>query len=122
MSSTESQEQAGASTFWDRSALRSRHPTGLKASPLVSYDPMEYVAARLTADLPGFGGPPACWLVAEHFERFLVGQGKSKCNDLKHPSLIPSRSAEHKSPVRANVPWLHVLREERPPGRCNIGD
>ena len=23
----------------------------------------------------GFGGPPACWLVAEHFERFLVGQG-----------------------------------------------
>lgn len=22
----------------------------------------------------GFGGPPACWLVAEHFERFLVGQ------------------------------------------------
>lgn len=25
----------------------------------------------------GFGGPPACWLVAEHFERFLIGQGKS---------------------------------------------
>ena len=24
----------------------------------------------------GFGGPPACWLVAEHFERFLVGQGE----------------------------------------------
>lgn len=24
----------------------------------------------------GFGGPPACWLVAEHFERFLIGQGK----------------------------------------------
>lgn len=22
----------------------------------------------------GFGGPPACWLVAEHFERFLIGQ------------------------------------------------
>jgi hypothetical protein len=25
----------------------------------------------------GFGGPPACWLVAEHFERFLIGQGQS---------------------------------------------
>jgi hypothetical protein len=24
----------------------------------------------------GFGGPPACWLVAEHFERFLLGQGE----------------------------------------------
>jgi hypothetical protein len=24
----------------------------------------------------GFGGPPACWLVAEHFERFLVGSGR----------------------------------------------
>lgn len=24
----------------------------------------------------GFGGPPACWLVAEHFERFLIGAGK----------------------------------------------
>lgn len=23
----------------------------------------------------GFGGPPACWLVAEHFERFLIGKG-----------------------------------------------
>ena len=24
----------------------------------------------------GFGGPPACWLVAEHFRRFLVGAGE----------------------------------------------
>ncbi|CAC9892542.1 unnamed protein product [Aureobasidium pullulans] len=24
----------------------------------------------------GFGGPPACWLVAEHFNRFLIGAGK----------------------------------------------
>lgn len=24
----------------------------------------------------GFGGPPACWLVAEHFERFLIGAGE----------------------------------------------
>lgn len=23
----------------------------------------------------GFGGPPACWLVAEHFRRFLIGAG-----------------------------------------------
>lgn len=23
----------------------------------------------------GFGGPPACWLVHEHFERFLIGAG-----------------------------------------------
>jgi L-rhamnonate dehydratase len=24
----------------------------------------------------GFGGPPACWLVKEHFERFILGAGK----------------------------------------------
>jgi L-rhamnonate dehydratase len=23
----------------------------------------------------GFGGPPACWLVQQHFDRFLVGAG-----------------------------------------------
>lgn len=26
----------------------------------------------------GFGGPPACWLVAEHFERFLIGEGEPR--------------------------------------------
>ncbi|KAF2731583.1 nucleotide-diphospho-sugar transferase [Polyplosphaeria fusca] len=30
----------------------------------------------------GFGGPPACWLVAEHFERFLVGQDPRDTNHL----------------------------------------
>lgn len=25
----------------------------------------------------GFGGPPACWLVAQHFERFLLGEGEN---------------------------------------------
>lgn len=24
----------------------------------------------------GFGGPPACWLVHQHFERFLIGAGE----------------------------------------------
>jgi L-rhamnonate dehydratase len=24
----------------------------------------------------GFGGPPACWLVQQHFERFLIGAGE----------------------------------------------
>ena len=26
----------------------------------------------------GFGGPPACWLVMQHFERFLIGEGKDE--------------------------------------------
>ncbi|KAF2627505.1 nucleotide-diphospho-sugar transferase [Macroventuria anomochaeta] len=30
----------------------------------------------------GFGGPPACWLVAEHFERFLVGADPRDTNYL----------------------------------------
>ncbi|KAK7540994.1 L-rhamnoate dehydratase-like protein [Phyllosticta citribraziliensis] len=30
----------------------------------------------------GFGGPPACWLVAEHFERFLLGADPRDTNHL----------------------------------------
>ncbi|KAK2768719.1 hypothetical protein FQN54_000575 [Arachnomyces sp. PD_36] len=30
----------------------------------------------------GFGGPPACWLVAQHFERFLLGADPRKTNEL----------------------------------------
>ncbi|KAF2140087.1 uncharacterized protein K452DRAFT_231194 [Aplosporella prunicola CBS 121167] len=30
----------------------------------------------------GFGGPPACWLVAEHFERFLIGSDPRDTNNL----------------------------------------
>ncbi|KAF2277851.1 mandelate racemase/muconate lactonizing enzyme family protein [Westerdykella ornata] len=30
----------------------------------------------------GFGGPPACWLVQEHFERFLIGQDPRNSNHL----------------------------------------
>lgn len=28
----------------------------------------------------GFGGPPACWLTAEHFRRFLIGSGEHREN------------------------------------------
>ncbi|KAM5451261.1 putative L-rhamnonate dehydratase [Microsporum audouinii] len=30
----------------------------------------------------GFGGPPACWLVAQHFERFLIGADPRDTNNL----------------------------------------
>ncbi|KAK2803599.1 hypothetical protein FQN51_003361 [Onygenales sp. PD_10] len=30
----------------------------------------------------GFGGPPACWLVAQHFERFLLGADPRDTNNL----------------------------------------
>lgn len=30
----------------------------------------------------GFGGPPACWLVHQHFERFLLGADPRDVNDL----------------------------------------
>ncbi|KAK5109939.1 hypothetical protein LTR62_006428 [Meristemomyces frigidus] len=30
----------------------------------------------------GFGGPPACWLVAEHFQRFLIGADPRDTNHL----------------------------------------
>ncbi len=30
----------------------------------------------------GFGGPPACWLAKQHFERFLIGAGESVRTEL----------------------------------------
>ncbi|KAF2868704.1 nucleotide-diphospho-sugar transferase [Massariosphaeria phaeospora] len=30
----------------------------------------------------GFGGPPACWLVAQHFERFLIGKDPRDTNHI----------------------------------------
>jgi L-rhamnonate dehydratase len=30
----------------------------------------------------GFGGPPACWLVQQHFERFLIGKDPRDTNEL----------------------------------------
>lgn len=34
-------------------------------------------------DLPrGFGGPPACWLLQQHFERFLLGADPRDTNNL----------------------------------------
>ncbi|KAF3391930.1 L-rhamnonate dehydratase [Talaromyces pinophilus] len=30
----------------------------------------------------GFGGPPACWLVHQHFERFLIGSDPRDINDM----------------------------------------
>jgi UDP-N-acetylglucosamine/UDP-N-acetylgalactosamine diphosphorylase len=63
----------------------------------------------------GFGGPPACWLVAEHFERFLIGKGKriplilrqtktpSALNYLDMPSLLMFQTAL----VLLNI-WRHA--------------
>ena len=44
----------------------------------------------------GFGGPPACWLVAEHFERFLIGKGTWKifiAAPERSSKLMPSLTA-----------------------------
>ncbi len=63
----------------------------------------------------GFGGPPACWLVKQHFERFLIGAGMLR----KIPytttqyfysiTKIVLRSSEYKQLVRIDVPRIHVL-------------
>jgi L-rhamnonate dehydratase len=30
----------------------------------------------------GFGGPPACWLIEEHFKRFVIGQDPRDTNKI----------------------------------------
>ena len=75
----------------------------------------------------GFGGPPACWLAKQHFERFLIGAGKSTQKDLLHilsrlPLTTPQRrSKKYQSLVRADVPSFHVLRPERTACRRDLG-
>lgn len=64
----------------------------------------------------GFGGPPACWLVHQHFERFLVGAGKKKTKtpdrhcDQDGNGLSVYRPPRLKRPLREDVPRIHVLR------------
>lgn len=31
----------------------------------------------------GFGGPPACWLVQRHFERFLIDAGRRSTSKIQ---------------------------------------
>lgn len=35
----------------------------------------------------GFGGPPACWLVHQHFERFLIGAGEENLQNISEACL-----------------------------------
>jgi hypothetical protein len=59
----------------------------------------------------GFGGPPACWLVKEHFERFLIGAGKLffPLPSLEQMLIVAYRSTRHQPHFRTNVPCFHVL-------------
>ena len=58
----------------------------------------------------GFGGPPACWLVAEHFERFLVGSGNYNLHQKElYFSNRDSRPTRYEQFVRADVSGLDVL-------------
>ena len=45
----------------------------------------------------GFGGPPACWLVAQHFERFLLRAGMEGEAHLPKPTFTIGRSQRYKS-------------------------
>lgn len=50
------------------------------------YDSQGSLFVKITADdgtvgyATGFGGPPACWLIEEHFKRFVVGQDPRNTN------------------------------------------
>jgi hypothetical protein len=51
----------------------------------------------------GFGGPPACWLVKEHFERFLIGAGKSSIIIVMHvKSLADDTLQIHEIPTTSS--------------------
>nr|POE66122.1 l-rhamnonate dehydratase [Quercus suber] len=58
----------------------------------------------------GFGGPPACWLVAEHFRRFVIGAGIAlTCHSTRLHPLTEARPARYQPPLRADVSCVDVL-------------
>lgn len=61
----------------------------------------------------GFGGPPACWLCAEHFRRFLIGAGRSHSRLLFQILTDHRRPTRHQPSVRADVPCFDVLWAKR---------
>lgn len=78
----------------------------------------------------GFGGPPACWLIENHFARFVVGADprdtvsstRTRFLILKEPQrvqieLIRTCAEPH---VGANVQGFDVLRPERSTGRSHF--
>lgn len=61
----------------------------------------------------GFGGPPACWLTHQHFERFLIGEGAEyfRCAKRNPETNVYYfiRPPRYQQPVREDVPRLNVL-------------
>lgn len=63
----------------------------------------------------GFGGPPACWLVAQHFERFLIGAGMDRLISSVF-SLKYCCSASDKFSLKTQeTPTIHSKRCTGPP-------
>lgn len=66
----------------------------------------------------GFGGPPACWLVHEHFERFLVGAGRCTTQGFNYRSTESHQILETQtnSSSRCTVPRCSTVgRASRSP-------
>jgi L-alanine-DL-glutamate epimerase-like enolase superfamily enzyme len=71
-------------------AATSKHPDRVDtlsySSWTLRYDSQGSLFVKVTADdgtvgyATGFGGPPACWLIEEHFKRFVVGQDPRNTN------------------------------------------
>jgi len=59
----------------------------------------------------GFGGPPACWLIEEHFKRFVVGQDPRDYNkiwdQMFRASMFYGRKGESFS-ARKTKPTAHT--------------
>jgi len=82
----------------------------------------------------GFGGPPACWLIEEHYRRFIVGQDPRDTNkiwdqmfrasmfygrkgEFSRASSFPPAQTEEESTLTSRSPPCCHLRS-RP---CHLG-
>lgn len=71
-------EPAGALESWAPWLLQSPLPTVPSVLyPLVQTTPNSCCLRGIST---GFGGPPACWLIKEHFSRFVVGSDPRDTN------------------------------------------
>lgn len=73
----------------------------------------------------GFGGPPACWLIEEHYRRFIVGQDPRDTNKIWDQMFRASMFYGRKGESYAGLMALSILivyngLMTRTTSRCNF--
>jgi L-rhamnonate dehydratase len=72
----------------------------------------------------GFGGPPACWLIEEHYRRFIIGQDPRDTNkiwdQMFRASMFYGRKGESIHAMTLVMTCKVQWADSRSSPRCNL--